>query len=554
MVTAVILIGVAVITACAVNLKPTNATGDTATPTILNGVPAEYTGQAQKIVTNLPTGMRYAISTEYIDPTTIDAGKIVPAGYTALDYLQTTGTQYIDTGVIAGDKTRVVIDWNYNSMKLQQRVFSVSPTNNTFGFEVYINSMSQYGYSFGGTKWDSTKVSVDLARHVIDFNASENILKIDNGALANQKLSASVGNLPKLSLYLFSRNHSDDSDNGEFASGNAYSCQIYENGAIVRDLVPVRRADNKLGMYDWVENKFYQNNGTGEFVAGKEVNTALKGKDLVWANSIDNKANEVKLEYGKKYYVYYYTANSDTTTADGKLSVKEFVVEKCANHVYGEWSPSTATCTTDGEHQRVCEICGNIDIETVPALGHDFIAEDFDKNTGITTLVCSICKEKSDLSYPCKDKENGHSFIDKDVDPDCETLGCTIHTCTTCNFYYKDNYVPATGHKYGTWITIEPATTDAAGVQKRICDQCGAEQTRSIAPLAGTTSNGGKDNSAPLLWGIIIGIIAVLAGCGGLAWLLLAVFKPKKEKNTEPPKTPKPTKTKREKKTKVATA
>lgn len=346
-------------------------------------------------------------------------------------------------------------------------------------------------------------------------------------------------------IYFFA-SHKYHSDAGTCSHANLYYATLWDSdGNLVRDFVPVRGSKGELGMYDLVENKLYTNNGTGDdFIAGEEVNTTLKNKNFVWANSVDDPANQIELQYNQKYYVYYYTANTDTTTADGKLSVKEFTVE-CNTHVYGAWTVTTEpTCTATGERQRVCEGCGHIDTQIIPAKSHDFTVESFDKQTGITTMLCSVCNTKSDITYPCTDQEHGHSFIaenDKVVLPKCEENGYTIHICENCQYTYQNNFTPATGHTFGEWKTIEEASINAAGVQQRVCEHCGATQNRPLAALTGTTNNGGdKDNSAPLIWGIVIGVIAVLAGCGGLAWLLLAVFKPHKPKNGGTPKMPTP--------------
>ena len=48
-------------------------------------------------------------------------------------------------------------------------------------------------------------------------------------------------------------------------------CKMYIDGVLVRDFVPVRRDyDNVLGMFDKVNNKFYQSNG-GTFTGGNET-------------------------------------------------------------------------------------------------------------------------------------------------------------------------------------------------------------------------------------------------------------------------------------------
>ncbi|MFQ6778214.1 MAG: hypothetical protein ACLRFI_02880 [Alphaproteobacteria bacterium] len=55
-----------------------------------------------------------------------------------------------------------------------------------------------------------------------------------------------------------------------------YKFTMKENNILVRDFIPVRRVfDGKIGMYDRVENKFYGNNGTGEFIAGPELRSFI---------------------------------------------------------------------------------------------------------------------------------------------------------------------------------------------------------------------------------------------------------------------------------------
>ena len=49
-------------------------------------------------------------------------------------------------------------------------------------------------------------------------------------------------------------------------------CKIWEEDNLIRNLVPCyRKSDNKLGLYDIVNGKFYTNQGTGEFTAGPDV-------------------------------------------------------------------------------------------------------------------------------------------------------------------------------------------------------------------------------------------------------------------------------------------
>lgn len=62
------------------------------------------------------------------------------------------------------------------------------------------------------------------------------------------------------------------SDTGDILfSGRMYSLTLYEDDTLVFDLVPVRReSDGALGMFNRVNNEFYENSGLGSFSAGPD--------------------------------------------------------------------------------------------------------------------------------------------------------------------------------------------------------------------------------------------------------------------------------------------
>ncbi|MDO4962494.1 MAG: hypothetical protein Q4E75_00095 [bacterium] len=48
-----------------------------------------------------------------------------------------------------------------------------------------------------------------------------------------------------------------------------YTFKIYKTGKLLRNFIPCyRKVDNEVGMYDLVEGKFYENQGSGDFIAG----------------------------------------------------------------------------------------------------------------------------------------------------------------------------------------------------------------------------------------------------------------------------------------------
>ncbi|MCQ2394553.1 MAG: CotH kinase family protein [Kiritimatiellae bacterium] len=77
-------------------------------------------------------------------------------------------------------------------------------------------------------------------------------------------------------LYLFA-NHQGKNPDYRFKSGNNvtfHACQIFDNGTLVRDFVPVRRtSDGQVGLIDRAQgDRFYGNVGTSAFVAGNVTN------------------------------------------------------------------------------------------------------------------------------------------------------------------------------------------------------------------------------------------------------------------------------------------
>ena len=59
-----------------------------------------------------------------------------------------------------------------------------------------------------------------------------------------------------------------------------YSCQIYDNGQLIRDYIPCIDPSGEVGLYDTVNGLFYGNDGTGVFTAGPEVTDTTKASGL----------------------------------------------------------------------------------------------------------------------------------------------------------------------------------------------------------------------------------------------------------------------------------
>ncbi len=89
-----------------------------------------------------------------------------------------------------------------------------------------------------------------------------------------------------------------------------------------------------------------------------------------------------------------------TVTCDYPPATREITVTvEQHEHVYGDWiTLSAATCTVSGSHEHVCEICGETEIEEIPAAGHTEVE---DRAVAATCTAsgktagshCSVCGE-----------------------------------------------------------------------------------------------------------------------------------------------------------------
>ena len=186
----------------------------------------------------------------------------LPDGYTELTYIQSSGTQYIDTGFKPNQDTRVVGDMQFmdNTSGNSASLFGYRQSTSAQRYEFFQRRSllySPYNTSDGSTiSMTTNKISIDKNKGTTLVNGSA----LSTITYANFQCS---GN-----LYLFALNN-----NGSVANVNGnkriYSCQIYDNGTLTRNFVPCKNPSGVIGLYDVVNGVFYQNAGTGEFTAGE---------------------------------------------------------------------------------------------------------------------------------------------------------------------------------------------------------------------------------------------------------------------------------------------
>ena len=198
----------------------------------------------------------------------------LPRGYLQLEYIQSTGTQYVDTRFKHNQNTRVVMDVQLTS----------TPTENTWLFEGRNGTGSNTGshgvffydslddkwtsdYSGGNSRLNFSGIAA-TDRLLIDYD--KNVCTINGQTVTHAELTFQSN----YNLYLLADNRAGGLG-ATPAAAKLWMCQIYDNGVLVRDYVPCVSPSGAVGLFDLVGREFYGNAGTGTFTAGPVVLPAL---------------------------------------------------------------------------------------------------------------------------------------------------------------------------------------------------------------------------------------------------------------------------------------
>ena len=211
-----------------------------------------------------------------VEPVLKGASKL-PSGYTELEYIESSGAQYIDTGVVPNHNTAVMLDIDILNADNWGPIFGSRDANVTNEFCMFAhNPTSVYQDGYGNVAHVNISVSSVLGRQTINKALNNTYI---NDELKNSFTAATFqGTYP---MFLFQIN-SGGSAVAYKISGRIYKAVITKSSTIVRDFIPCKNPSGTVGLYDTVNGTFYGNSGTGAFMAGAEI-SALEDRE--WRES-----------------------------------------------------------------------------------------------------------------------------------------------------------------------------------------------------------------------------------------------------------------------------
>ena len=161
-----------------------------------------------------------------------DKKSALPAGYTQVDYIESSGTQYIDADFKPNQNTKVVMDVQSVGLGSSngQSFFGVRHDASGRYVALWNKSAAQYMIFYKNT---SKGVSADRLTDRLTVTMDKNTLYVGDSVTVSIAYSEYQveGN-----LYLFATNYNGKVDYRSVI--RVYSCQIYDDGTLVRSFIP----------------------------------------------------------------------------------------------------------------------------------------------------------------------------------------------------------------------------------------------------------------------------------------------------------------------------
>lgn len=202
-----------------------------------------------------------------------------------VDYIESTGTQYIDLGYISPERAKTL------------RFVADMSIDTTSGYRLcgsgYFNKQLYFGFSSSNT-FAYGPGNVDAAvgvyvktgvKYHYDYDVLNGSYKVlENGTIVASKqfeFSGYIGG----NFYLFCYAGRDEVPTVLW-SGKIYSFLVYENNTLIQHLKPcIHPKTFEACMYDTVSHKYFYNKGTGNFIPAPRFVEYLESDGNQWIDT-----------------------------------------------------------------------------------------------------------------------------------------------------------------------------------------------------------------------------------------------------------------------------
>ncbi len=267
---------------------------DALSDTVAAANPVAAAGAVPVMVTGLQRGTTYYfkaglempggqnVESEVLSVTTLT--DYTPA-MRRIEYIESTGTQHIDSRYYPTPNTHVKADYQYVAFQNQNRVFGVSVSGGLY-FHAYINGNGKFAYNLSDTtNWQELNAKGNTNRNLYDFNYIDNggnhaytIYGPDGSTTITKSPMVGTATKTAAATLAIAAQRTDAFGGvsaGEIAKNHRiYSMTFDEGASLTAALAPVVRvADGAVGLYDGVRDMFLPSASSVSYVPGPTVTT-----------------------------------------------------------------------------------------------------------------------------------------------------------------------------------------------------------------------------------------------------------------------------------------
>ena len=198
------------------------------------------------------------------------SGGGLPSGYTAVNYLQSSGTQWIEMGVAPNQNTKAVLKIKINKFEGAGATLigSRTNTNSNDQFTTYIDSAyntTRFLLRVDGQPQAISWTGLTTNKiYTVTLSGTEMKAELEDGTAVFSQTFSVNDFTSTMTMTLFRAKNAS----GSYFQGRIYSCKHYSGDELIQDFQPCLDTEGVPCMFDFVSQKPFYNVGTGSFTWG----------------------------------------------------------------------------------------------------------------------------------------------------------------------------------------------------------------------------------------------------------------------------------------------
>ena len=198
----------------------------------------------------------------------------LPLGYTRLDFLEATGTQVINTGLIPTTKTGFKCKTQATTNEQIDRYYCGCQTA-IYGLWLAARVQSDYKLCIQNGSLNSGIITIaDAQSPMSAVEAACNFYNSGTAGRLDDQLNINMQGTWSAQFALFKATYRSDGRYDPTAPFRIFYFALTEVDKLVRDFIPVLDTIGRPCMFDTVSKQPFYNQGTGEFIAGLTMGQA----------------------------------------------------------------------------------------------------------------------------------------------------------------------------------------------------------------------------------------------------------------------------------------